>query len=124
MSSDVVSGTTYTYTGKAYNGSAWSGFDARGVSATAKDAFGAPVLKSAGAGTNGITVTWNAVSGAKSYRVYRKTDSGWLGLGDVTGTSYTDADVIPGVTYTYTVKAWNGTSWSGFDAKGVSAAAK
>ena len=121
---DVVSGTTYTYTVKAYNGSAWSGFDAKGVSATAKDAFGAPVLKSAAAGTNGITVTWNAVSGAKSYRVYRKTDSGWIGLGDVTETSFTDADVVSGVAYTYTVKAWNGAAWSGFDAGGVSAAAE
>ena len=110
---------------KAYNGSAWSGFDAKGVSATAKDTFGAPVLKSASAGTNGITLTWNAVSGATQYRVYRKTGSGgWVGLKDVTGTSYTDADVTSGTTYTYTVKAYNGTAWSSFDAGGISATAK
>ena len=121
----VTSGTTYTYTVKAYNGSAWSGFDSKGVSATAKDAFGAPVLKSASAGTNGITVSWNAVSGATQYRVYRKTGSGgWTGLKDVTGTSYTDTAVTGGTTYTYTVKAYNGSAWSGFDAKGVSATAK
>ncbi len=84
-----------------------------------------PGVKSAGAGTNGITVTWNAVSGATTYRVYRKTGSGgWTGLKDVTGTSYMDAAVVSGTTYTYTVKAYNGSAWSGFDAKGVSATAK
>ena len=123
--SAVTGGTTYTYTVKAYNGSSWSGFDAKGVSATAKDAFGTPVLKSAAAGTNGITVSWNAVSGATQYRVYRRTGSGgWTGLKDVTGTSYTDAAVTSGTTYTYTVKAYNGSIWSGFDATGVTATAK
>ncbi len=121
----VTGGTTYTYTVKAYNGTTWSGFDAKGVSATAKDVFGAPVLKGAAAGTNGITVTWGAVSGATTYRVYRRTGSGgWTGLKDVTGTSYTDAAVTSGTTYTYTVKAWNGSAWSGFDSKGVTATAK
>ena len=121
----VTGGTTYTYTVKAYHGTKWSGFDTKGVSATAKDTFGAPVLKSASAGTNGITLTWNAVSGATQYRVYRKTGSGgWVGLKDVTGTSYTDADVTSGTTYTYTVKAYNGTAWSSFDAGGISATAK
>ena len=87
--------------------------------------FGAPVLKSATAGTNGITVSWNAVSGATQYRVYRQTGSGgWTGLGDVTGTSYTDAAVTSGTAYTYTVKAYNGSTWSGFDAKGITATAK
>ncbi|MBR4692015.1 MAG: hypothetical protein IKP17_04605, partial [Oscillospiraceae bacterium] len=124
----VTAGTAYTYTVKAFNGTSWSGFDTKGVTATAMDTvapFGAPALKSATAGTNGITVTWGAVSGATTYRVYRKTGTGgWTGLKDVTGTSYTDADVTSGTVYTYTVKAYNGTSWSGFDAKGITAAAK
>ena len=124
----VTSGTTYTYTVKAYNGSKWSSFDTKGVTATAQDTvapFGAPALKSAAAGTDGITVTWGAVSGATTYRVYRKTGTGgWTGLKDVTGTSYTDAAVTSGTTYTYTVKAYNGSAWSGFDTKGVTATAK
>ncbi|MBR4692531.1 MAG: fibronectin type III domain-containing protein [Oscillospiraceae bacterium] len=85
----------------------------------------APVLTGASAGPNGITVTWNAVEGATKYRVYRKTGSGgWTSQGDVTGLSYTDAAVTSGTTYTYTVKAYNGSTWSGFDAAGVSATAK
>ena len=124
----VTGGTTYTYTVKAWNGSTWSGFDAKGVSATAQEApapFGAPALKSATAGADGITVTWGAVSGATAYRVYRRIGSGgWEGLKDVTGTTYTDSAVTSGTTYTYTVKAYNGSTWSGFDANGITAAAK
>ena len=121
----VAEGTVCTYTVRAFDGSAWSSFDAKGVSATAQAVFGAPVLKGASAGANGITVTWNAVSGATTYRVYRKTGTGgWTGLKDVTGTSYTDAAVTAGTAYTYTVKAYNGTSWSGFDTKGVTATAQ
>ena len=96
------------------------------VSMTLKAApFGAPVLKSATAGADGITVTWGAVSGATAYRVYRRIGSGgWEGLKDVTGTTYTDSAVTSGTTYTYTVKAYNGSTWSGFDANGITAAAK
>ena len=125
VDASVTSGTSYTYTVKAWNGSTWSSFDTKGVTATAAAVFSAPVLKGASAGTNGITVTWNAVSGAKKYRLYRKTGSeGWTGVTDLTGTSYTDASVTSGRSYTYTVKAWNGSVWSSFDAKGVTATAK
>ncbi len=121
---DVIPGVTYTYTVKAWNGTNWSGFDPKGVSAAAQAIFASPLLNGAAAGPSGITVYWNAVSGARSYRVYRKTDGGWIGLGDVTGTSFTDADEIPGDTHAHTVKAWHGTSGSRCDAHGVSAAAK
>ena len=42
----------------------------------------------------------------------------------MTGTTYTDSAVTSGTTYTYTVKAYNGSTWSGFDANGITAAAK
>ena len=120
---DVASGAAYTYTVKAWNGTKWSGFDPVGITVTAHDLFTAPVLTGAAPGSDGVTVTWDEVSGAVSYRVYRRNDAGgWTGLGDVTGTSYTDADVTPGVAYTYTVKAWDGMRWSGFDPAGITAA--
>ena len=125
VDSTVVNGTTYTYTVKAYNGSIWSSFDAAGVSATASGVFGAPELKGAASGSNGITVIWNSVSGATTYRVYRRTGSGgWTGLADVTGNIYVDSAVTSGTTYTYTVKAYNGSVWSSFDPTGVSATAE
>ncbi len=83
------------------------------------------MLKGAASGANGITVIWNSVSGATKYRVYRKTGSGgWVGLADVTGNIYVDSAVTSGTTYTYTVKAYNGSVWSSFDPTGVSAAAE
>ena len=89
-----------------------------------EEALAVPELTGATAGTNGITVTWNTVDGATTYRVYRKTGSGnWISLGDLTGLSYTDAAVLSGTTYTYTVKASNGAEWSGFDEIGVTATA-
>jgi fibronectin type 3 domain-containing protein len=90
-----------------------------------EEALAVPELTGATAGTNGITVTWNAVDGATTYRVYRKTGSGnWISLGDLAGLSYTDAAVLSGTIYTYTVKASNGAEWSGFDEIGVTATAK
>ncbi len=124
LDTNVTGGTSYTYTVKAWNGSVWSDFNSKGVTATAKDSFGAPVLKSATADVSGVTGTWNAVAGAKKYRLYRKTGSGgWTGVVDVTGTSYLDASVVSGKSYTYTVKAWNGSTWSGYDAKGITVTA-
>ncbi len=90
-----------------------------------EEALAVPELTGATAGTNGITVTWNAVDGATTYRVYRKTGSGnWISLGDLAGLSYTDAAVLSGTIYTYTVKASNGAEWSGFDEIGVTATAE
>jgi len=56
---------------------------------------------------NGSFLQWNAVGGASSYRVYRSTPGGPLTslAQDLTGTSYTDAAVTSGATYTYWVTA-------------------
>lgn len=90
-------------------------------------AFAAPAtpkLVSAEASGNGIKVTWNAVSGAVSYRVYRKTGStGWAGIGNATATSYQDNTAAKNTTYTYTVRALDsGGNLSDFDKNGVSGA--
>lgn len=51
-----------------------------------------------------VTLTWNAVAGATSYTVSRTPPGGVLASG-ITGTSYVDNAVSPGVTYSYTVAA-------------------
>ena len=63
-------------------------------------------LGAAKAVSNGIQVTWQAANGAAKYNVYRKDASNtrWVVIGTVTGTSYTDKTVKAGVTYTYTVR--------------------
>ena len=54
----------------------------------------------------GVTVKWSALSGADSYKIYRKTGgSGWKLIAQVSAVSYTDKEVKSGSTYTYTVKA-------------------
>lgn len=60
-----------------------------------------------------ITVTWNAVSGAASYRVERQPVNGsFTQVAEVTTTSFTDADLRPATTYTYRVIAANGQGTS------------
>ena len=59
-----------------------------------------------------ISVTWNAVAGAASYKVYRTggTDGSPVQecIGTTAGTTYSDTAAIPGITYSYAVSAVNG----------------
>ncbi|MDD2764142.1 MAG: fibronectin type III domain-containing protein [Opitutaceae bacterium] len=55
-------------------------------------------------GSTFVQLSWSAVSGATSYRVYR---NGAL-IGSPTTTSFTDSTVTPGTAYTYTVEARDG----------------
>ena len=76
----------------------------------AKSAPAAPVVKIGNSATSGKPVlTWNAVYGATSYRIYRSTSkgSGYSLLGTVTATSYTNTGAKAGTTYYYRVKACN-----------------
>ena len=52
----------------------------------------------------GVTICWDALDGADSYRVYRKIATGWKRLETVQGTSYTDTGTRSGSSYTYTVR--------------------
>ena len=80
----------------------------------------APTPKASNA-TSGIKVTWTKMSGAKQYVVYRKagTAKSWTKIATVTGTSYTDKSVKSGTTYKYTVKAYNGKVYSGYNPDGA-----
>lgn len=75
---------------------------------------------------DGINVSWNSVTGAANYNVYRKTEgSGWERIAVVNGTSYNDTNVLSDVKYTYTVRAVNGSYISPkYDNVGVSATFK
>lgn len=52
-----------------------------------------------------VALGWNAVTGATGYKIYR---NGQL-IDTATGTSYTDATAQPGTSYSYTVRATNGS---------------
>ena len=124
--SDVKNDTKYTYTvrcissdGKSYT----SSYNSTGISCTYYT-YATPTLVSAKVAANGIVVTWNAVSGAAKYRVYRKVGSGsWGRIGDTTGTSFTDTTCKSGTTYIYTVRCISADAQSytsSYNSKGVS----
>ena len=64
-----------------------------------------PTLTGAKGDKSSVTVTWNKVSGAAKYRVFRKTAGGsWQWLGDTTALTYTDTTAKVGTQYVYTVR--------------------
>ncbi|MGM9537218.1 MAG: sialate O-acetylesterase [Candidatus Onthomonas sp.] len=115
-------GVTYTYTIRAANRGVLSGYDRTGQTLCR---LTTPVLTQAQAVSGGIAVHWKAVTGAEHYAVYRKSGgSSWTRVANVTGTTYTDKNVTSGTTYTYTVRASQGSMNSDFDRTGISATAK
>ena len=112
-------GTTYYYRVKACNDAGLSPYSnvvsGKVKSVTPKPA--APVVKLGNSATSGKPMlTWNAVSGATSYKVYRATSQNgtYSLLGTVTATSYTNTGAKAGVTYYYKVKAVNSAGESAF----------
>ena len=118
------SGTTYTYTVRcvSYLNSSvsLSAYDTKGKTIKHLET---PELSSATSTKAGVKLEWDKVTGASGYKVYRKTgNSGWgEAIATVKGNStvtYLDKTAKKGVTYTYTVRAYNGTTKSGYIASG------
>ena len=77
-------------------------------------------LKSISNVSKGVKITWGKVSGADTYRVYRKMKGGsWKRIATNIGSSYTDKKTKTGVTYYYTVRANNEAGLSAYNAKGL-----
>ncbi len=112
----AVTGKTYYYFVKAFNGTTGVLSDysaAKEVTVKAAPAvttIDAPVISSVSTNTNKVTINWDKVTGATSYRVYRITDGARKELAKVTATSYADTTVTTGKMYHYEVKAYNGTA--------------
>ncbi len=73
-----------------------------------------PVLTSSADTGNQVDLSWNAVTGADDYELWRwETAEGWSQVGgEITGTTYTDTSVEAGKTYYYQVSADGGATWS------------
>ena len=121
-----VTGTTYTdtslksnanvkYTVRAFNGSHSSTYKA----SSSIKFLAAPTVTVSNA-ANGVKITWNAIAGAKNYKVYKSvyTNGAWSGWKaiktGVTGTTYTDTSVKSNDNVKYTVRAFNGNFSSTF----------
>ena len=96
------------------NGSYKSAHEADGI--TVKF-VSAPKVSSAVSTKSGVRIKYNAIGGASSYRIYRKTVNGsWQIIGNVKNgtTTYLDKTAKKGQTYIYTVRAYNGSYRSSY----------
>lgn len=138
----LTGGKAYYYTVRAYAGDRtvaenhqydsnyWSYFDPAGVKSVY---IGIPALSGTTTAQSGIKISWNPVSGASGYAVYRKTAGGsWSTIATTTTASYTDkSGMTNGEVYYYTVRAYRGSLttasknkykaeyWSGYDSSGL-----
>ena len=101
----VESGKTYSYTVQCFSidGSIeTSSYDMLGMSVTY---ISAPVIDSISASDGGVHITWQKVTGASQYRIFRRTlGKDWTMLGDTAETSYTDLTAEMGISYFYTIR--------------------
>ena len=114
------SGEKYTYTIRAYSGSYKSYYVTTGIS-TMFLTTPTVVVKNDYTTENGscVKVSWDSITGAKSYRIYRKasTDKSWTMLADdVTDKVYYDKTAESGLKYYYTVRAKNDSFLSAYTA--------
>ncbi len=112
---NVKNNKTYSYRVRAVNGKTVSGYK------TIKQLFlSTPKLSSVKNTNSGVKFSWGKVSGAKAYKVYRKTGSGSWKLIDTTKkTTYTDSSAKSGTVYTYTVRAYNDNATSYYNKTGL-----
>ena len=110
-------GTTYYYKVRALNVDGAAGAYSSTVSGAAKAvAPAAPTVTMTYSDNGKPKLTWSAVSGAASYRVYRSESrgTGYSLLGTTTSTSYVNTGAAVGKTYYYRVKAVNSAGTSAY----------
>ncbi len=100
-----VSGTTYIYAVRPYNGTTKGAYVEKSIAYLANG-----TIKTLSNTTAGVSVKWEAVNGAEGYYVYRKPNGGSYSqiakITDGETVAYTDKDAKSGTTYTYAVRAY------------------
>ena len=110
VNTGASTGTTYYYRVKAVNRNGMASGYSNIVSGKAKAAApAAPSVTAGNSSTGKPRLTWKAVSGAVSYRIYRSESrgTGYSLLGTTSSTSYVNTGAAAGKTYYYRVKAVN-----------------
>lgn len=105
----LVGGTTYYVRVQAKN-AVGTGSNSNSNELSQTTPVGPPVGVLATVTTGQIQISWTAMTGASSYKVYRGTTSGTYSLlqSGIAGTNYTDASTVDGTQYYYVVKSFNG----------------
>ncbi len=104
----LTNGTEYCYYVYAQVNDAW-GDEAGMVWVTPIAPIEAPVISSINASAGSVSLSWNEVPDATSYRIYRADSAGGAKtlLKVIAPTTYTDTDVEADKTYYYFVAAYN-----------------
>lgn len=115
----VVSGVTYKYTVRTVSGKSLSSYTA---SASLKY-LSTPQLLTCFKTADGNVVTYQQVSGADGYKIYRKSATeSWVEIATVSGNNnvnYTDKTAEAMVDYVYTVRAYSGKYISSYNKDGI-----
>lgn len=120
VDSSGVAGTTYYYFVRANNAcgtGSYSSGNAGYGSLLPSNPTG--VAATDGTSCASVTVSWNAISGADTYYIYRNTSNTTAGatlLSSDNASPYTDATAVAGTTYFYFVRAGNECGTGGYSA--------
>ena len=104
----IENGNTYYYKVRALKSDGTAGAWSSVVSVTYKQTLPAPTVTGGTDAQGRPTLTWNAVSGAAKYEVYRarSKDGTYTKYSTTTGTAYTNSSYLTsGATYYYKVRA-------------------
>ena len=118
------SGKNYRYTVRAVIPTEYGNAVSYYNNGKAVDFVGAPKLNPVKVVENGLNITWEKVTGATAYTVYRKTfdkDASWQNLGKFNNDvfSFTDTTANADSAFIYTVRAEGKTSRGSYSSKGV-----
>ena len=112
----IENGNTYYYKVRALKSDGTAGAWSSVVSVTYKQTLSAPAVTGGNDAQGRPTLTWNAVTGAAKYEVYRarSLNGDYIKYSTVTGTSYTNTSYIEnGNTYYYKVRALDANGAAG-----------
>ena len=106
----VSEGKVYVYTVKAFDGKRKSSIDSDGIWLRY---LKKPTLKTISNTGNGVKITWDEITRAEKYNVYRRvSNSEYKYIGSTSNTYYTDKTAKSGKKYYYTIRAQKGETVS------------
>ncbi|WP_341887224.1 dockerin [Variovorax sp. YR752] len=112
IDTSAANGVTYFYVVMASNAAGEGAASMQSAAATPSAPITVPAAPAGVTATDGVaqvSVSWSAVSGATTYKVYRSTTQGVRGtmVGSGSATSFADIAALDGTTYHYVVTASN-----------------